>query len=284
MAIYLSLKLKVITTSHELGNINMLKKSVLVFALLTSITPFSSMASLITTTQTQEFSGTAGNDSDGSSVDHFMFEKFDNLLGTLDNVFIRYSLFIDSGFIGADNLTNVAVNGTGVLGAEVDVDSTDVNLLGPTFQPLFDTLEATQSAVFNLAADPSQSAGVGGGTGSTFIDGNPNTGNSDDRSIFNGGSIDTTSGFLNVSDFVFDGFIGNSGDTFEVTFNSTSIVTVDAAGTQGTFEAVDAIISMDLYYEYTAAVVPPVVGVPEPAVFAFGLLMLCAVTGRKFIK
>jgi hypothetical protein len=261
----------------------MLKKSAYIFVLLTSLTSFSSMASMITTTQTQAFSGTAGNESDGNSPDDFTFEKFNSLLGTLDNVFIKYSLATDNGFIGADNLTNVAVDGTGELGAKLDLISLDNTLgfiLPGGFTNAFSTLDLTQTTLFNLAADPSQSTGLGGGTGST-PGGIPNTGNSDDLSVFNGISIDTTSGFFNLNSAVITGFSGNLGDTFEIQFDTTSVVEVNVGSSLGTFQAVDANISMDLYYEYTAA---PSLAVPEPSVFAICLLILCAVTGRKFLK
>jgi hypothetical protein len=261
----------------------MLKKSAYIFVLLTSLTSFSSMASMITTTQTQAFSGTAGNESDGNSPDDFTFEKFNSLLGTLDNVFIKYSLATDNGFIGADNLTNVAVDGTGELGAKLDLISLENTLgfiLPGGFTNAFSTLDLTQTTLFNLAADPSQSTGLGGGTGST-PGGIPNTGNSDDLSVFNGISIDTTSGFFNLNSIAIANFSGNSGDTFKIRFDTTSVVGVDVGSSVGTFQAVDVNISMDMYYEYTAA---PAIAVPEPAVFAICLLVLCAVTGRKFLK
>jgi hypothetical protein len=288
MAIHLNLKLKVITTSHELGNIKMLKKSVLVFALLTSITPFSSMAGLITSTQTQNYSGTAGDDSSGAggSIANLQFLKFDTLLGTLDNIFVQYSMTISDGLIGADNKTNAEVTVTGKLGGELTLTSDQALIGGEVggsmgFSSIFSKLAAQHNVEFTLAADPTESTGPGGGTGAS--PGNPGAG--DDVDSFDGTPKSDESVWYNINSAVFNSYKSGAGDTtFDVFFDTTSITEVVSASTQGFFETVDIDVEMQLYYEYTAAVVPPVVGIPEPAVFAFGLLMLCAVTGRKFLK
>jgi hypothetical protein len=258
----------------------MLKKSALVFALLTS---FTSMASLIeiTPTQTHSYSGTAGDDSVGvdvgSSIPNLQFLKFDTSLGTLDNIFVRYSMTISNGLIGADNKTNAEVTVTGELGGELTLTS-DQNLIGGQvggsigFASIFSKLSTKHDVEFVLAADPTLSTGPGGGTAGT----------GDDIDSFIGTPKSEESVWFNINSAVFNSYESGAGDTtFDVNFDTTSITTVSSASTQGFFETVDIGVQMELYYEYTA---PAVVGVPEPAVFAFGLLMLCAVTGRKFLK
>jgi hypothetical protein len=269
----------------------MFKRSALVFALLSSLTSFTSTASLITTTQTQVFSGTAGIDSDDSGSSPFIFSKFDSTLGTLDNIFIKYALTVDGGFIRADNLVDNISSGTGTLGATVLLSSSDVTFAAfGSFSSAFEILNAEQDTTFSLAADPSLGSGDNGGTSSISNGfGGSTGGDGDDRQRFDGSLTNVFSGvdaleFQKLNLGVLTQFTGSSSDTFEVDFNTGSTVDIFVTGAEGGFSAVDATISMDLYYEYTAAPVPPVFGVPEPAVFAFGLLMLCAVTGRKFIK
>jgi hypothetical protein len=256
----------------------MFKRSALVFALLGSIMSFTSMASLITTTQAQNHSGTAGDKSVGAggSASDFQFLKFDTSLGVLDNVFIKYIVDISDGLIGADNKTNSEVTVSGVLGGAVILTSNENMFFQPSFANVFTELSTQHDVEFTLAADPNESTGPGGGTGGT----------GDDIGSFNGTPKSEESAWFNISNMFMPGFVGGAGDTtFDVFFNTTSITTVSSASTQGFFETVDIGVEMQLYYEYTAAPAPvPPVGVPEPAVFAFGLLMLCAVTGRKFIK
>ncbi|MFT7261050.1 MAG: hypothetical protein ACI9MS_002924 [Glaciecola sp.] len=270
MAIYLSLKLKVITTSHELGNINMLKKSVLVFALLTSITSFSSMASLIT--QTNNFTGIAGNDSigadAGSSISDLQFDKFDESLGELTDVHVSYILSISGGSIGATSNTSATSEVIATLGANVLLNS-DLPFLkesGFGTTSMFDTTTVTQPFAFSLT-----------GSGDAYTE--------------NGVSKFEDTGFVTILDSFgstsyLDYFKTASPDTFGISFATSGINDVEATGggVTGNFVTVSFDITVNLNYEYTAAPVPPVFGVPEPAVFAFGLLMLCAVTGRKFIK
>jgi hypothetical protein len=274
MAIYLSLKLKVITTSHGLGNINMLKKSVLVFALLTSITSFSSMASLITVTQVQSYSGTAGDSSvsdsnPGSSVAAFEFLKFDTSLGELTSVNISYSLAISGGSIGVQNNSNGEVSGSGTLGANIELDSDlPFFLMGDFFpEAMFGLFESSENFTFNLAAN----------------------GSSGDSETFAGVPSTENTGFVTALDSYASNdyltpFETISAETFNISFVTLSVFSITVPSSNGTFSPVLIDIETSLNYGYTAAVVPPMVGVPEPAVFAFGLLMLCAVTGRKFIK
>jgi hypothetical protein len=268
----------------------MLKKSALVFALLTSLTSLTSMASLITTTQTQVFSGTAGVDSDDPGSSPFIFSKFDSTLGTLDNIFIKYALTVDNGFIRADNLVNNISSGNGFLGASV-ILSSDVAFASfdDGFVSAFQTLNAEQETTFTLAADPSLGSGPNGGTNSSSNgSGGSVGGDGDDREQLDGSLINVFSGadaleFQRLNLGVRPQFTGSSSDTFEVNFDSGSTVDVFVTNAEGGFSAVDAIISMSLYYEYTAPAAP-VMAVPEPAVFAFGLLVLCLVTGRKLRK
>jgi hypothetical protein len=105
----------------------MLKKSALVFALLGSLTSFTSMASLITTTQTDNFTGIAGNDSigagTGQSNSDLQFVKFDTSLGDLIGVNVSYTFRIFGGSIGATSLTSDTSDVTATLGADIQLGS-----------------------------------------------------------------------------------------------------------------------------------------------------------------
>ena len=99
----------------------MFKKTLLAAVLVAASA--TAYADLVTPTQTETFTGVAGNDSTKEGVSPFVFDKFDESLGTLTGVFVQYSLDIANGLIGADNLTNEEVEGTGDLGGDVILSS-----------------------------------------------------------------------------------------------------------------------------------------------------------------
>jgi hypothetical protein len=252
----------------------MLKRSALLFVLLSSLTSFTSMASLITVTQVQSYTGTAGDASVsannlGSSVDAFEFLKFDTSLGELTSVNLSYRLSISGGSIGVQNNSNGAVSGTGTLGATVELASDlEFKLLGSSGFPedMFELFESSENFNFSLAAN----------------------GDSGDSQTFTGLPSTEDTGFVTALDSFMSldyltQFKTASAETFAISFDTLSVFSITVPSSSGTFSPVLIDIETSLNYGYTAAPAPPV-GVPEPAVFAFGLLMLCAVTGRKFIK
>lgn len=256
----------------------MLKKSALVFALLGSLTSFTSMASLIT--QTDNFIGTAGSVSIGakpeSLISDLQFDKFDESLGELTDVHVSYIFSIFGGSIGATSNTAVSSEVSATLGANVILDSAlpfrkviPGEFGGPDTQvSMFETTTVSQPFAFNLAggADTKTFSGVSKFEDTGFV---------------------TALDSLNSTSFL-DFFKTASPETFGISFKTSGINDVVATGGGVTvnFVSVSFDIIVNLNYEYTAAPLPPAppVGVPEPAVFAFGLLMLCAVTGRKFLK
>jgi hypothetical protein len=251
----------------------MLKKSALVFALLGSLTSFTSMASLIT--QTDSFTGTAGNDSigadAGSAISDLQFDKFDESLGELTDVHVSYIFSIFGGSIGATSNTAATSEVSAILGADVLLDS-DLPFRKEDgfglFEKMFETTTVTQAFAFNLA----------GGSDTNTING---VSNFEDT-----GFVTALDSFESTS--FLDFFKTGSPETFGISFKTSGISDVEATGggVTGNFVTVSFGITVNLNYEYTAAPLPPAppVGVPEPAVFAFGLLMLCAITGRKFLK
>jgi hypothetical protein len=231
-------------------------KKTLLAALLIGMSTAAS-ADLITPTQTETFTGVAGNDSTKEGVNPFTFDKFDESLGTLTGVYVEYSLDIANGLIGADNLTNEEVQGTGDLGGDVILSSNIAMFRDGTFTSIFDKLELLQTTTFTLAADPTLS--VGGTEG-------------EDIQSFYGSDFSATSGLISLNSDFLSQFVG-TGETFDVDFDSGSTTIVDVSGAQGFFQAVDMIVSMDVYYTYEE-LEEPASATEVPVPFAFGALGL----------
>jgi hypothetical protein len=225
----------------------MLKRSALLFVLLSSLTSFTSMASLITDIQVQSYTGTAGDASVsannlGSSVDAFEFLKFDTSLGELNSVNLSYRLSISGGSIGVQNNSNGAVSGTGTLGANVELAS-DLQflLLGIGGYPvdMFELFESSENFNFSLAAN----------------------GDAGDSKTFTGLPSTEDTGFVtaldsfNSQDFLTP-FKTASAETFAISFKTLSVFSIIVPSSSGTFSPVLIDIETRLNYGYTAAPAP----------------------------
>jgi hypothetical protein len=225
----------------------MLKLKTIALATALGLASMGASASFVTNTQTATFTGVAGNDSSEPGLSPFQFEKFDSSLGNLTGVYVRYDFSIDNGMIGADNLTNEQKGGTAYLGGSLLLDSPGQLFLDSNYATIFDKLDLTQQVSFILEPDPSMS--VGGSGPDTFT--------------YNGSALDDGLAWtaLGTDQFILDSFLGNAGETFDVSYDTDSDTRVDVPGTQGFFQAVDASISMDLYYAYEEF--PPTTGTGE---------------------
>jgi hypothetical protein len=213
----------------------------LITAIAASMMTWGVQADILTTDpQSNNWMGTAGNTSLAAGIDPFAFYKFDSSLGNLTNVFVQYDLTINNGLLGADNLGNTPVTGIGVLGGKISLTS-DVSFLTPDFQNVFSPLEVTQNFTFNLDADPTYSIG---GTGQ-------------DIQSFTGNELFASSGFKTLNPFVFNQFMGGANDTFNVDFDTDSVVIIEMQNAQGFFQAVNTEINMSIYYEYDGVATPP---------------------------
>jgi hypothetical protein len=242
----------------------MFKKTLLAAVLVAASA--TAYADLVTPTQTETFTGVAGNDSTKEGVSPFVFDKFDESLGTLTGVFVQYSLDIANGLIGADNLTNEEVEGTGDLGGDVILSSDLAMFRDGTFTSIFEKLELLQSTTFTLAADPTLS--VGG------IEG-------EDVQSFEGSDFSANSGLISLNSDFLSQFAG-AGETFTVDFDSGSTTIVDVSGAQGFFQAVDMIVNMDVYYSYEEFAEPVESNdVPAPLGFAALGLALAGLGAKR---
>jgi len=130
-----------------------------------------------------------------------VFNKYIGNVSDITEIQISYVLTINGGLFIIDNdaltpATNIVAN----FGANLDATSTDVTLLNATFQPVIIGASATNSAVFNLAAN--QGDGLGdfspiGPDGASLV-----------------GTTQTSSGTGNVNSMFFSQFAG--GGTFVV--------------------------------------------------------------------
>lgn len=221
----------------------------------------------VTNTQMKEFGGAAGNTTSEVGVDPFIFNKFDETLGTLLNVFFKASFQISGGLIGADNMTNSEVSGTGLLGAKLSLTGSEP-LLNDSYTALFQPLSLVQSTTFNLAADPTLSTG---GTGP-------------DIQQFNGTTLDQQTNWL-ASNTNFLSYYTGSGQTFSIDFDTDSTVVINASGAQGFFQVPNVYLKVEMYYEYETAplsVESPPTDVNAPAGLAvFGASMLFFGAARR---
>lgn len=232
-------------------------------------------ATYVTATQTQQFQGIAGKDSGADGVLPFSFLKFDSSLGNLTGVFFRSVINVSGGLIGADNTTNEQVDGSGYIGASVQIgDATNdgVSTLDNSFKPIFGPQEFVTNASFTLHGDPELSVG----------------GNGSDVFVMNGSSHFYDSGFLSVSSMFFNQYLGS--DYFNIGFDTTSEVSVSALGAQNTFKTANVELGLELYYQYEKfpepgiEVEPPASNVPTPFGFAslgLGLLGFGAARRKK---
>jgi hypothetical protein len=231
-------------------------------------------ATYVTSTQTQQFQGIAGKDSGNDGVLPFSFLKFDSSLGNLTGVFFRSVINVNGGLIGADNTTNEQVNGSGYIGASVQIGDTTndgVQLLDGSFKPIFGPQSFIKDANFTLYGDPTLSVG----------------GNGSDVFVMNGTSHVYDSGFLSVSSVFFNQYLGS--DYFNIGFDTTSEVSVSALGAQNTFKTANVDLGLELYYQYEdfpepEIEEPPVSNVPTPfgiASLGLGLLGFGAARRKK---
>ncbi len=242
-----------------------MKKLILASLLLSTLSSTAFASAVLTPTQENSFSGTAGNTSFEAGISPFSFYKFDSTLGNLSNVFVWYNLTIDQGLLGADNLTNDAATGVGYLGGRITLSS-DLAFIDNSYQSIFNSIETTQQFNFDLAADPSYSLG----------------GNAPDVQSFVGSEFSTHSGVFALSPLIFSQFEGGASEQFDVDFRSYSVVDVQVENAQGFFQAVDATISMGLQYEYfNNAEVGSTVDVNTPLFGGVGLLIAAALLSGK---
>ncbi|NVK55427.1 MAG: choice-of-anchor E domain-containing protein [Alteromonadaceae bacterium] len=248
----------------------MLKKCLFGLAMLAS---FSSTAAL-TTIQTETYAGTAGNVSDGSVIQPFIFEKFDSALGTLTDVIFSYTFSInndndtETGYITVDNKTNAEQTGEATLGASLTFSSTDIDGFAQYTLFYADGTPKSLSDVFDftVAADPTLSTGGNGPDRVTFF-GTP------DSKTF----TPNTSGILNE-------FIGNSSDTLTFNFVTTSVGAVSVGGAEVSTTAVDMALAMNIQYEYTPFAEPTDTPIPAPGAFALCLLAVSVFAGRSYVQ
>lgn len=229
-----------------------------------------SAALMTTTIQSQSYSGTAGISSNESGANPLTFLKFDETLGNLVNVFMRADFSISGGLIGADNVTNQEVGGTGELGANISVTSS-MPLFNSAYQMMFETVELSQFTNFILVADPTLSTG----------------GNGLDVVTLYGGAINTQVDWQSVGAFFVNDYIGQN-QQFNIDFNTVSIVNISAPGAQGFFQSPDFSMNIELYYEYdptevttTPNEVPTDVTGPAGLAIAGMSLMLLGANRRK---
>lgn len=224
----------------------------LTIATLLSIAFMGSAQAALMETDVQKFtfSGPSGVTSTEPGVTPFIFNKFDETLGVLNNVFFRAFFQISGGLIGADNMSNDVVTGNGELGARLSLASS-IPLLTPSFSPIFNPIELSQLAVFTLAADPTLSVG----------------GSGPDVATLNGATISENLGWTPSASFLLGNFIG-SGQTFRVDYRADSLINVSVPGAQGFFQVPDVYIEVEMYYQYTA---PEVTTPPQDVSAPFGL-------------
>ena len=215
-----------------------------------------SFAEITTSTQSQSFTGEGGADSSLENVSPLVFDMFDSSLGTLTGAFISYSMGVNGGLIGADNMTNDETSGTGSLGAEMILqEMSGMNFFKDgTYDSAFEKLTRVENTTFTLAADPTMSVG----------------GSGDDIQQFNGTSgVVSSNGFIALNTNLLSQFMGSAGDTFTVDFDTTSVTSVSVAGAQGFFQPVTLDIAMNLYYTYEeVAEEPEASDAPAPIGFA----------------
>lgn len=211
-------------------------------------------AALMTTSvQSQQYVGKAGNKSGSFGVSPFSFAKFDASLGSLLGVFAKLTFNISGGLISADNLTNKVTSGTGELGASASVSSS-VPFVSSSFVPMFSGFELSQLASFTLAADPLLTIG----------------GSGPDVFTMHGGAYSMDSGWQMLATMFQTPLIGTG--NFVVNFDTNSDVIINAVGARGSFEAVDADLKMELYYQYEGAA-------PAPVDARYGMVGLLALAG-----
>lgn len=245
-----------------------LKKTTFALVAALGLMSAQSHAALMTTSvQTQTYTGPSGSASGFLGLSPFVFNKFDSALGTLSRVIMRASFTISGGLISADNMSNQQVSGNGFLGASAAISEPGIIFVDDTFNPMFEGLELTQFTNFTLAADPTM--GIGG-TGPDVV-------------TFNGSTLSTTSGWKNLASFFQSPFVGTSGQTLSIGFDTNSEVAVNVVGARGSFENVENTITLDMYYEYnTVDVTPPPTPVSAPLGFAaLGLGLIGFAARRK---
>lgn len=249
----------------------MLKK-IAAFTLLSLISAGSAQAALMETeVQKFTFSGPSGVTSTEPGVNPFVFNKFDDTLGALNNVFFRAFFQISGGLIGADNMSNDVVTGSGELGARLSLTSS-IPLLNPSFSPIFTPIEVSQLAQFTLAADPTLSVG----------------GNGPDVATLYGATLSDSKGWTPSASFLLGNFIGQ-GQTFTIDYRADSLINVSVPGAQGFFQVPNVYIEVEMYYQYIAPtiVTPPPQDVNAPfglAIAGLSLMGLGAARRKKAEK
>lgn len=243
-----------------------MKKRTLIAAIVASTLSVSAFADPVFLTQNASYTGSAGNTSSNVGIDPFVFDMFDNTLGTLLGINVSYYFAINNGIVGADNLSNEIVTGTGTLGGNLTLSSS-LSFITNSFQSAFTPLSLSTTDNLYLAADPTLSAG----------------GNGLDVDSFAGQSLFDSVSDVAINSLVWDQFTTIGSDQFDVNFNTGSIVIVNAPGSRGFFQAVDTEINMTLTYAYEAAQQNTTSDVSVPiGVVAFGALGLLLAGRRKF--
>lgn len=221
------------------------------------------------TPQQSTFSGAAGNTSLEPGINAFTFQKFDDTLGTLLNVFFKTTFIVSGGLIGADNMTNDTTSGFGDLGAKVTLIGSEP-LLNSNYASLFAPIELTQRANFNLAADPTLSTG---GTGP-------------DVATYYGQTLQEDIGpWRAVSKNFLANYTG-ANQTFSIDFDTDPTVLVSVPGAQGFFQVPNFYLSVEVSYEYEAyqTEAPTTTDVNSPggaAMAGLGLSLMLLSASRK---
>lgn len=239
----------------------MFKKTLLMLALLGATA--SANASYTTEAQNQTYQGAAGAKSTESGVDSFQFEKFDSALGVLTGVNINYSFFIDSGYIGANNLSNQYVTGNAELGSNLAFD----------FSALSSYVSISSSSITNKQEFYLQPSGTE----------NITTGSDPDKFRLDGSYGEDSVSKMFTESFILDIFTGDGGFNVDFLTNSITQITANGAGVHGLFEAVDIGLSMSVSYVYDDFPEPEdnASAVPVPLVGAAGLAMFGLASFRR---
>ena len=81
------------------------------------------------------------------------FDQYDGDLADILSVEWCYSLTVDGGQLIMDNDSSSPAHVDAMFGADLSVTSTDVNLLDPSFNPLFSDVQSATTGSFDLAAN-----------------------------------------------------------------------------------------------------------------------------------